>query len=170
MPSHLRNGLEDMIPGVDEITDTLNISDISIANVMSDSFSFILIIVAIVGFFLVKKKGALSLKGALIITAIFTALDYIAHIFGILPEVATLPSLYFIFKVLALPIILLTLVNQFKFRNFFAICITSALILQVRYYYTGLYDTTTNIIMMIVHYFLIAGAVFITKKFFKEGI
>lgn len=152
MPSHLASseGITSVIPGL-----------------MSDSTTLTLAIGAIVAFFIFRKKGSLNLRGALIITGIFTLLDFILHeLEFLIPATQSLPEFYFLFKVLVLPITLIVLVNRFKLKTI-ALCTVAALLLQIRYFTLGIYDLRTNIIMIVVHYFLILIAIMIATKFAK---
>ncbi len=133
---------------------------------MSDSTTLFLLIGSVVIFFLFRKKGALDLRNAVLITFIFTVLDYIAHVMGILPVIAELPTLYFIFKLIALPLTLIILVNRFNLRGF-SLCIAAAILLQIRYFLLNIYSTQVNILMIVIHYFLILISIMIVRRMFK---
>ena len=123
--------------------------------------TFLLIVATLIALFIFRKrlKGSFKLKDAIIITLIFTLGDYLIHLFGfILPGLETLPDFYFIFKLIALPITLLILVNRFKLKTF-ALCTVAAVLLQTRYFLLGTYDITTNILFIVVHYVLILIAI-----------
>ncbi len=104
-----------------------------------------------------------NVKIAVIVTVIFTILDYIAHVLNILPEIAQLPQSYFIYKIIILPIVLYILLER-KIKSEFWICSLGALSLQVRYYFLGIYDIKTNLIMLVVHYVLIRISFIIYKR------
>lgn len=103
-------------------------------------------------------------KKIIIVTVLFLALDYISHILGILPGPAALPQYYFIFKLILFPIAVYILANLIKMKEGILLYALSALILQVRYYYLGIYDMQTNLIMMAVHFAFIFAAFKISEK------
>ena len=53
-----------------------------------------------------------SVKGAVIVTAVFLLLDWVAHIMKILPEISLLPDNYFVYKLI---VSLIFLFLYFKF-------------------------------------------------------
>ena len=109
-----------------------------------------------------------NFKEAIIVTLIFTALDYIVHVIGILPEIPALPEGYFIFKVIALPLILVFLSTRANFKGFLIYPLV-AVILQVRYYFLDIYDVNINIMMIVIHYLAIILSVYFYNKFFRGG-
>ncbi len=122
---------------------------------------------------MVKKETKEIWKQVVFVTVLFAAIDFLAHAIGLLPANETLPQYYYLFKFLFLPFILFGLIWFFKLSpkklgQAVTICITAAVILQIRYFFLNIYDGQTNLIMIAVHYFSILGAFMIHSRFFER--
>lgn len=146
-----------------------SIREISLDTLMGDSMIMITVIGLVATFLILRKKGPLTIQGAIIITVLFTVLDYFAHVFNILPGLEELPPLYFIFKLIALPAVLIVLVNRFRLKQF-VLCTVAALILQTRYFLTTNYDIRTHVIMIVVHYVLILVSIKLAERFSRTRL
>ncbi len=171
MASHLiEETIETMEPVAEEVTET--ITGFFAGVFVGLDLTFLLIAIALITLFVMRKrlKGSFKLKDAIIITLIFTLGDYLIHLFELfLPGLETLPDFYFLFKLIALPIVLVVLVNRFKLKlTSVVLCTVAAILLQVRYFLLGIYDATTNLIFIAVHYFLILIAIQLYERRIKR--
>ena len=91
------------------------------------------------------------------ILVVFLALDYLVHYLGFLPKLNTLEEGYWSGKIIGTSVLLLLGLTLFKKVKPIMLSFLIAFALQI-YRYIYIYDTTTNVIMIVSHtLFIYAG-------------
>ena len=106
----------------------------------------------------------MKLKQIIIITILFSALDYFMHLYGMLPNV---PHTYYLNKIIVTPIILYFLLKNTKW-NIKIISFITATLLQVVYFTQYAYTLQENIKMIVLHTIVLYISAYLFDKFMKR--